>query len=374
MKRLCILMHSFGGGAEHIALTLARHLDTAQLHTRILCTRYVPALPAHIAEHIPYTMPARSGLWAAYTHLFTVWRATRAADVVLGSLELQSIFWAALFAPGRAVAWLHKDVEGYLRGKGRIYALIYRTVLGFALRRCRHVACVSQGVLYAAVRLWPAIASYASVLWNPVDTEDLRRRARQALPAALTPIFTQPVILAVGRLAPQKSFEYVLDAHRILIQRGLHHHLCILGEGPQRPHLETLIRQWGLKDTAFLPGFYDPCHCMAHSKVLALSSVFEGLPTVIIEALALGLPVVAADCPSGPREVLCEGRYGELVPMRQPKALADALQVHLEQNIDPQRRTAGQERAEDFALSKTIAMWQGVLCHKHSPTSDCQKF
>jgi glycosyltransferase involved in cell wall biosynthesis len=100
----------------------------------------------------------------------------------------------------------------------------------------------------------------------------------------------------------------------------------ILGEGEERSALETLIRNLGISDDVALPGFVDnPYPYLRQSAVFVLSSAWEGLPTVLIEALALGAPIVSTDCPSGPAEILRNGSYGSLVPVGDVEAMSDAI-------------------------------------------------
>lgn len=366
--RCYILMHSYGGGAEQVTLTLTRLLNSECLRAHIGCTRHIPALAAQATPKTPVHMPSHTGALTALGHLLRLRRQCLDSDVVLGSLELQSIFWAALLAPDRAIAWLHKDVEGYLQRRGRFYAFVYRTVLGWALRRCRRVVCVSQGVRDSTARLWPLLKPRLHVLWNPVDIARIRERALRPLPRSLHPLFTRPVILGVGRLEPQKAFHRLLRAHHLLVRRGLRHAVCIVGEGSERPRLEAEIRRLELENTVRLAGFTDPFPLMARSALLAVSSAFEGLSLVIIEALALDLPVVSVDCPSGPREVLRDGRYGTLVPLPvdddDVQGLADALQAALartSKKSDPDAREACRRRAEDFAPAATLDAWERLL-------------
>jgi glycosyltransferase involved in cell wall biosynthesis len=131
--------------------------------------------------------------------------------------------------------------------------------------------------------------------------------------------------MGVGRLVPQKNFRLLIDAFAI-VRRSHDARLIILGEGPERPLLEAQVRQYGLHDVVDLPGFLDnPYACMARASVFALSSDFEGLPTVLIETLAIGTPVVSTDCESGPREILRGGVLGELVPVGDVHAMALAI-------------------------------------------------
>ena len=107
--------------------------------------------------------------------------------------------------------------------------------------------------------------------------------------------------------------------------------LLILGEGKEREPLEELIQKLGLEKDVSLPGFVmNPYAYMARSSLFVLSSRWEGLPTVLIEALCCGTPVVSTDCPSGPREILKDGQYGQLVPVGDVDALARAIEATLD--------------------------------------------
>lgn len=333
MKSCLFIMHSFGGGAEKLALDLARWLAGESWQVRIACMRAVPELQKHAPEGIGYQAPPRAGFCAFLRNLLATYGEARRHDVVLGTLELQSIFWAALLAPGRAVAWVHKDIAGYLATKGAWYARIYTAVMGWALRRCRAVECVSQGVAASTKQLWPDVGNRVHTIYNPVDVEGIRARSREPLQEALQTCFAKPVVLAVGRLEAQKAFDVCIRAHAALKQRGVEHNLCILGEGTLRKELENLAAELGVSDSVFLPGRMNPYPAMARARVLAMSSVFEGFSLVIAEALCLGLPVVAMDCPSGPREVLKDGEYGVLVENGDFDAFTAALELAIYDNV-----------------------------------------
>ena len=139
-----------------------------------------------------------------------------------------------------------------------------------------------------------------------------------------------PVILGVGRLTPQKDFPTLVRAFS-QVRRLRAARLVILGEGEGRAELEALADELGVKEDLALPGFQNNAlSYMAHSAVFVLSSAWEGLPTVLIEALAAGTRVVSTDCPSGPREILQDGRFGALVPVGDASALARAILETLE--------------------------------------------
>jgi glycosyltransferase involved in cell wall biosynthesis len=134
------------------------------------------------------------------------------------------------------------------------------------------------------------------------------------------------VILALGRLVPQKDFGMLIRAFA-QVRRARAARLLILGEGPERDGLAAAIAENGLQDDVQLPGWtVNPYPYMARSRLFVLSSRWEGLPTVLIEALFCGVEVVSTDCPSGPREILDGGRYGALVPVGDVDALAEAME------------------------------------------------
>ncbi len=117
-------------------------------------------------------------------------------------------------------------------------------------------------------------------------------------------------MLAAGRLTPQKDFSTLLRALKI-VRQNCDVRLVILGEGKQRAHLESLVKELGLESYVSMPGITrNPYAHMARADLFVLSSAWEALPTVLIEALAVGVPVVATDCVSGPREILQDGRCG----------------------------------------------------------------
>jgi glycosyltransferase involved in cell wall biosynthesis len=187
------------------------------------------------------------------------------------------------------------------------------------------IVAVSQGAADDLARTSGLPRDRIRVIYNPVITPAILAQARQTPDHPWFSPGSPPVILGVGRLTRQKDFPTLLRAFARL-RRQRPGRLIILGEGEDRPALEALIAELGLTEDAALPGFRDDAMgFMASSALFVLSSAWEGLPTVLIEALAAGTRVISTDCPSGPREILQEGRLGALVPVGDPAALADAM-------------------------------------------------
>lgn len=173
------------------------------------------------------------------------------------------------------------------------------------------------------------------VVYNPVVTPELAQRAAEPVEHPWFAPGQPPVVLSVGRLTVQKDYPTLIRAFERIAHRSTAR-LVILGEGEARAELEALIEACGLADRVALPGFVaNPYAHMARAKLFVLSSIWEGLPTVLIEALACGCPVISTDCRSGPREILEDGRWGRLVPVGAVDELAMAMLAVLESTERP---------------------------------------
>jgi len=187
------------------------------------------------------------------------------------------------------------------------------------------VITVSQGVAQDLAKVTGLSVKDIQVIYNPVLTSNLLDKVKQPLDHPWFVPGEPPVILGVGRLEPQKDFANLIQAFaRVRQIRPVR--LMILGQGGEESKLKHLIHQLQLDDDVKMPGFVqNPYAYMTRSAVFALSSAWEGFGNVLVEAMAAGVPVVSTNCPSGPAEVLDNGRYGILVPVGDPEALAAAI-------------------------------------------------
>lgn len=196
------------------------------------------------------------------------------------------------------------------------------------------VVGVSQGVVDDFIKL-TGVSKNVQVIHNPVVTPELFKKAEEPVDHPWLQPGQPPVLLGVGRLTKQKDFPNLIQAFGI-VRKQHNVRLMILGEGELRPELEALVGQLGLQEHVALPGFAsNPYAYMRRAGMFVLSSLWEGLPTVLIEALALGTPVVSTDCPSGPMEILRGGKLGRLVPMSDHQRLAEAIAATLAEPRKP---------------------------------------
>lgn len=202
-------------------------------------------------------------------------------------------------------------------------------------------------------------------IYNPFDLNRIEELSREDPAHAWFSPGEPPVILAVGRLMPEKDFSTLLHAFA-RVRQCCDARLLILGEGELRQNLEKLAQDLGLgADQIQMPGFVaNPYAYMSRASLFVLSSRWEGLPGVLIEALACGVQVISTDCRSGPKEILEDGRWGELVPVGDVGALEGAITRALIGKSG--RAVDARGRAREFSLERTVSMYRKVL----APTSD----
>jgi glycosyltransferase involved in cell wall biosynthesis len=189
------------------------------------------------------------------------------------------------------------------------------------------------------------------VVRNPVWTSELTQLAQEPVNHPWLQQHDTPVIIGAGRLTRQKDFTTLIRAFaEIRARRPCR--LILLGEGDYRVRLEALASELNIRDAVSLPGFVpNPYAWIARARLFVLSSLWEGSPNVLTEALALGVPVVSTDCPSGPREILKGGEYGTLVPMGDAAALARAMATTLDHPLPRERL---QEAARPYTVEESV--------------------
>jgi len=229
---------------------------------------------------------------------------------------------------------------------------------------------VSDGVAEDMAMVSGLPRSRFRTIANPTITERMRRIAAEPVAEPWLRERTAPVLVAAGRLTRQKDFPTLLRAFAELTERR-DARLIILGEGRGRAHLESMIGRLGLGERVKLKGFVDnPYPYMTAADLFVLSSRWEGSPNVLVEALALGTPVVSTDCPSGPREILGPALQRALVPVGDPAAMARAMAAALDDppRVDELRGCVGRFTVEGSARGYLEAL--GIALPEPARASD----
>jgi len=204
------------------------------------------------------------------------------------------------------------------------------------------VIAVSNGVKDALIEMSSKLDEKTKIVPTPVISDEIFQLAEAKLePKSSISNFdaNKPYLLGAGRLHFQKDFQTLIEAFSIISKENNDLSLLILGEGEERKALEQLISDLNLSDRVHLPGFVEnPFYYFARASTFVLSSKFEGMPNVLIQALAFGTPSVATNCKSGPIEISEDGRYCKIVPVSDSKAMADAIRESIKS--EPNREAA----------------------------------
>ncbi len=199
-------------------------------------------------------------------------------------------------------------------------------LIKFFYRFADHVIAVSQGVEKNLIDSNSISSDSITTIYNPI-IGNLQEKSTAKSLIVVNENFKNATykIVCVGRLAPEKDYITMLKAFDI-VKNSFNAHLLILGEGDERPIIETFIRDSGLSNFVTLIGFVEePSSYISACDLLCLSSISEGFGNVLIEALSVGTPVISTDCPTGPREILKNGLWGDLINVGDYIEMSEAI-------------------------------------------------
>lgn len=239
----------------------------------------------------------------------------------------------------------------------RRFGRVVRTVLAWTYRSADTVIAVSDGVRDGVISAYGVRLDHVIAIPNASLDDEVTRKAEEQL---LDPWYASLDyrVVCVARFSEQKDHVTLLEAFNLL-RAGAKTGLVLIGSGPLETVLRARISDLGLDATVkVVTDETNPFRWLRCAQVLVLSSRWEGSPNVLVEAMALGVPVVATDCPSGPREILEGGRFGELVPVGDPQALAQAMSRTLARRPDPAPLV---ERSQEFHIERVGPVWLAVL-------------
>ncbi|MCG5502172.1 MULTISPECIES: glycosyltransferase [Ectothiorhodospira] len=233
-------------------------------------------------------------------------------------------------------------------------AWISRTIY----RNADGIIAVSRGVADDIYKISKPNIERIHVAPNPVITSDLFKKAQEELDHPWLTNHDKPVILGAGRLGRQKNFSMLISAFaNARAKRPMR--LIILGDGRRRERLLKQAEELGIANDVFLPGFVkNPYAWISRADLFVLSSLWEGSPNVLTEAMALGIPVISTDCPSGPSELLGNGKYGMLIPINDIDYMSHAIINTLDKPIKAEDL---QKAVENYTLENSVNNYMRIM-------------
>ena len=245
-------------------------------------------------------------------------------------------------------------VHSVLMNRKRRFRKLYSILFPVADR----VVAVSEGVADGIALKLGIPRNKITRIYNPADTAEITKLAHFVPDHPWMSDDGPPIVLSAGRLARVKDYPTLLRAFQ-KVSQNRDVRLIILGEGRWRKRLEKMIRKLGLQDKVSLPGWVsNPYAFMSRASAFVLSSKYEGLGNVLIEAMACGCPCVSTNCPAGPVEILGNGRFGSLAPVGDDSALASAMERILDSPPDKDILIA---RAQEFSFDASIDHYERMI-------------
>ena len=327
--RLALVAPSLrGGGAERVVVDLARGLSARGHDVDLVLARAEGVFLADVPPEVEVVDLQAARVAAALPGLVTYLRGRRPTAVLATMAHVNIVAVVARdFARVRTrllVREANTISDSAANSKNRRGRHMPR-LMRYAYPRANAIIAPSQGVAADLAALLRLPTEAIEVIPNPTLTQEMLARASEPVDHTWFGPGSPPVIVAAGRLSAQKDFATLIRAFA-LVRGSCPARLVILGEGDERAALLALSTELGVREFVDLPGFQpNPFAFMKKASVFVLSSAWEGLPNVLIQAMALGVPVAATDCRSGPREILEGGRLGPLVPVGEAQRLADAI-------------------------------------------------
>jgi len=369
IRVVCFIFNLEAGGAERVLLNIIRNIDrrrfTPVLYLFSKKGTLLPLVPrdTEIISLDDVHVPEIFGLW-----FFFLFKRIRAQLRGIRPDILLSFMWYP-----NAIAIITKKL---MRGNVKVIVSertstsIYSSkrdnnwrnfIIRFLYPRANLIVSpsrkIAQNIISQSVP-----RSKVRVIHNPVDISAISKHAKEEIEHQWYRK-KESIVIAVGRLGNEKGFDYLIKAIALLAGEGIQCKLIILGDGKEKENLLRLVEKLGLIDRISFEGFQEnPYKYLARSTVFVLSSLYEGFPNVLLEAMALGIPSVATRCPTGPDEIITEGVDGILVPPADEKAIADAIKkLLLDEDLRKRLSEAGKRRIQDFAIEKIVKQYEDAI-------------
>jgi len=252
-----------------------------------------------------------------------------------------------------------------MKFKGKKRYLIFILKFLYSLKQVNMIVTVSKEIQQIIKIDYRINEKKITTIYNGINIETINNLKDEPI-SDYTDLFydkNEFKFITVGRLVELKGHEYLIKAFSLVKDKLKNSKLLIIGEGPLRNKLKTLIQEFQLENHVLLLGLQkNPFNFMTKSNLFILSSIYEGFPTVLLEALACGLPIISTNCKTGPFEILKKNEYGLLVMVKNSKDLAEKM-INLAKNKELLKSFSikALERAKDYDIKKMFNQWIHVI-------------
>ncbi len=361
-RRTIFFMQDFaGGGAERVMVRIANSLHAMGEAIEIVVIRNEGPCREQLNSAIKVTALNTKKTFLSLPALIRYIRKARPHALCTSIPHVCVLATLACRLSGCRVRVVLREANVYPPESRECFPLVEKIaycLIPYIYPLADAIIAVSDSIRAEMAQRMPRLLNKISVIHNPLDSEALFAAAQAPVDHPWFNKSSLPVILAIGRLHKQKDYPTLIEAfNRVLKKRAAR--LVVLGIGPEKDNLDRLVSRLGLKEFVDFAGFKsNPMAYMRLCDVYVLSSLWEGCPNTLMEALVCAPAVVATDCAGASGLILDGGKIGALVPPQDPEALATALEQALDKK---QTVSALRARAKDFDIQKTTSLYRRVL-------------
>jgi glycosyltransferase involved in cell wall biosynthesis len=347
-----------GGGAERVMVTVANGVAARGHRVDLVLAKAEGPYLAEVSANVRVIDLKSHRVLASLPRLIAYLRRERPQSMLsaLSHANIVAIVARVLSnVKCRLVVSEHSAPSRALVGPGM--PSVMAGLIRATYPRADTVVCVSEGMKQEMRNLLPGPEHNLVAIYNPLDLDRIRRMAQQPVTHDWPTGINGPIIVAAGRLTKAKDYPNLLRAFALL--SATHPaRLMILGQGELHQPLKALAQDLGIANRVAFMGFQEnPFAWMRAADLYVMSSQWEGLPGTLMEAMACGARIVSTDCRTGPDEILEAGKWGRLVPVNDPEALAGAMIMALD---DPNAPDVS-ARAEAFRADRIITRYEAQL-------------
>ncbi|MGG2954222.1 glycosyltransferase [Geobacillus stearothermophilus] len=363
-KHIAIFLPSLhGGGAERVMLNLAHGLYEEGYRVDIILSKAEGSYLKQLSKDINLLDLNCKRVLHSLVPLMKYLKNNRPPILLsaLGHANLVAL-WAVELAKTstKVIVTEHSTLSISIKNSKNLKSKFIPFLMKKFYRKALSIVTVSKGVAEDLIKNLNIPKEKVKVIYNPIVTEKLIALSYEDVEHPWMKNNERPIILAAGRLTAAKDYPTMIKSFR-KIRNKINAKLIILGEGEQRKKIEELAENLGIRCDIDIVGFVEnPYAYMRKADIFLLTSKWEGFGNVLVEAMACGTPVVATDCPNGPREILEDGKYGVLVPPGNVDALTEAVLNHFLQpsNINKEKLLS---RANDFHIKKIVKQYLALF-------------
>jgi glycosyltransferase involved in cell wall biosynthesis len=370
-KNLMIIIHSLkGGGAERVVANLLKGLSRRDFSITLLLYEGIfdYLIPENVEVITLDILSSRNILKTTKGFILKIISIARLIkknkpDIIFSLLSDTNVITIL----ARSLSGVHSKVivsernHPSLSLKNELYGGITKFLMRYCYPKAERIIAISQGIKKDLLENFNLPGEKIEVIYNPLDIAEIETLSAEEINH---PWFNDelPIIISIGRLTKQKGHSYLIKVFS-MVRQSLPCRLVIIGTGEEEENLVNMVNTLGLKNDVEFLGFQrNPFKYMARSSLFISASRYEGFGNVLVEAMALGLPVISTDCPSGPAEIIEHGKNGILVPIENEGRLERTI-LNLLTNDELRRKLSNEAkiRAQYFALDKRVEQYSDVF-------------